>query len=517
MATQNDNQFPVVVIGAGLAGLSAAAHLAERGVAPVLLEADSIWPGGRLSGGEAEIFEYDGRCWSFKPDHGVHALWGGYVNMKALLERFTETTLQVSDGEEWINRWGREVRRMEAGNAIRSRWIPAPLHHMQLLLHPQIWANIQPWDFLSLPGVLLSIMLTVGMDPIKEQRALDGLMMKEYFRGWTPNLRATFTGLGANLLAAPVDQISLTGFIAAMRFYTMLRADSWQMTYLPADSHTALIQPLADHISREGGQFFEGVTATCLEPTETGWRVVVEDSARQGYRSLQAEHVVLAINAPAAKRLLHTSPALAERASEMVFPEGLRNAVVRLWFDATPRTGTMGGMFTGDFLPDNFFWLHRLYDDYREWHAAGGSAIELHFYEDSLLDQPDRNLIVNAVTDVQRAFPRLHGHFVHGSVRRNSKVHTNFRVPTAESLHVETGWPQLHAAGDWIGHDTPSLWMERATTTGIAAANAVLEAKSLELYPLLYPRTPEIGVRALSAILQGGRRVFSPLLRLRRR
>src|SRR5688572_22352959 len=114
-----DNQFPVVVIGAGIAGLTAAAHLAEGGVPPLLLDADSLWSGGRLAGGAADTFEYDGRVWSFPSEHGVHALWGGYANMRAMLDRFLQIELQESSGEEWINRWGREVRTIEAGRAVR--------------------------------------------------------------------------------------------------------------------------------------------------------------------------------------------------------------------------------------------------------------------------------------------------------------------------------------------------------------------------------------------------------------
>ena len=41
--------YDVVVIGGGVAGLTAALHLAERGLKPLLLEADER-VGGRLSG-----------------------------------------------------------------------------------------------------------------------------------------------------------------------------------------------------------------------------------------------------------------------------------------------------------------------------------------------------------------------------------------------------------------------------------------------------------------------------------
>lgn len=504
--------FPVVVIGAGLAGLTAAVHLAERGVTPLILEASSAWPGGRLCGGDEDVFVYNGRQWSFLPDHGVHALWGGYDNMRAMLERFTDVQLQPSDGEEWINRWGRAVSTVEAGRVVTSPWIPAPFHYLQLLFRPRFWRTINLLDFLSLPGFLASIFWTVGYDPIREHSALDGLTMKEYFRGWTPNLRATFTGLGANLLAAHPDSISVTAFIAAIRFYTMLRRDSWKMQYLPGNSHDYLIQPLIDAIEERGGKLIRGATAQSLEQFEGGWRVVVEDDRLRGKRTVLARHVVLALNASAAKRLLLAGDQTFGEASGMRFPGTLRTVAVRMWFSVQPRDGASSGMFTGDFQINNFFWLHRLYGEFFDWAAAGGSAIEVHIYgTEKQLDQPEKNLLITAVNEVQSAFPELKGHFVYGVVRRNSRTHTQFRVPTRETLSVETPWAGIYACGDWIGHLTPAMWMERATTTGITAANAVLRAHHHQPFEVAKPRRPELFAWGIGGVVKVFRVLLHPL------
>lgn len=522
MNALHSDRFPVIVIGAGLAGLSAAVHLAERGMEPLVIEADRIWAGGRLAGGEDERLTHQGKEWTFTPEHGVHALWGGYVNMRAMIERFTDTALQPSIGEEWINRWGRDVRRMEAGNAIRSRWIPAPLHYLQLLFSPQIWAAITPADFLSLPGIIVSILLTVGTDPLREKRAWDSLMLKDFFYLWTPNLRTTFEGLATNLLAAPKDQISLAAFVAALRFYTMLRRDSWQMNYFHANAHTSVIQPLQKRLEERGGALYNGITALQLERSGDGWRIRVEDSRRGGYGTFEAQHVILATDPASAQRILCASPDTAQQAQGMFFPQGVGNATVRVWFASAPHTAIPGGMMTGDFAPDNFFWLHLLYDDHRMWHEqTGGSTIELHYYDEKIYQQPDRNLVITSVMEVQRAFPELNGSFLHATVRRNSKVHPRFRIPTAEMLHVRTPWEGLHACGDWIGYDTPALWMERSTVTGIAAANSVLQACGKPPFEILQPPAPEITVRVLGAIVRAGRWLLAPpvtgLLRLLRR
>jgi isorenieratene synthase len=514
MHNHDNNLFPVVIIGAGLAGLTAAVHLAERGIEPLVIEADSQWPGGRLAGGEPDTFEYQGRVWSFDSEHGVHALWGGYDNLRAMLEHFLHLELQESPGEEWINRWRREVRVIEAGSAVRWSWIPSPFHYLQLLLNPRFWGTINLLDFVSLPGFLFSILWAVGFDPIGERVALDGLMMREFFRGWTPNLRATFTGLGVNLLAAPAEDISLTAFIAAIRFYTLLRRDSWQPEYFPDCPHQCVIQPLIDRLTDMGGMVLSGAEAQALECCGNHWRIRVEDAQRGGRRSVLAQHVILALNPPAAERLVMVSPDTVQAASQMRFPGAIRNTTVRLWYGKSPREGSASGMFTGDFLPDNFFWLHRLYDNFREWHTiTGGSAIEVHLYaNDSVLEQPDNVLLIRVVDEVQRAFPELRGYFVHGEIRRNSRVHPRFRVPTKDSLHVETPWPGILACGDWIGYPSPTFWMERSCVTGIDAANKVLKANGFEPFRIIPPREPEGMARVMGWLVRSFRRTVGRLL-----
>lgn len=512
-SNSDQDLFPVVVIGGGLAGLTAALHLAARNVPPLLLEADTEWPGGCIAGGPPDRFEHDGRIWSFHSEHGAHALWGNYDNMRAVLDRFVDLTLRESEGEEWVNRWGREVRAIEAGSAIRKTWIPAPFHYLQLLLRPRFWATITPLDFLSLPGFLYSILFTVGFDPILEKRPLDGMILEDYFPFWTPNLRATFVGLAHSLLASPSEDISFTAFIAALRFYTMLRRDSWQMEYLPGNPHTCLVQPMIDKIEEMDGMVMLGARAVSLHRLEdgAGWQVRVEDARRGGMRTLRVRHVILAIEPPAAEKILLASEDTAQQAGAIKYPAALPCATARLWFDAQPRGGAPGGMFTGDFSMDNFFWLHRLYKEFFAWGQTGGSAIEMHFYAtDTVLDQSDEMLIITAASEIMHAFPRLRGHFVHGALRRNGLHQTKFRIPDDRSLHVQTPWPGIFACGDWIGYPSPTFWMERCCITGIAAANHVLEAHHAEPWPVIPPRKPEMLARLIGGAVHLGRRVLGP-------
>ncbi|MEL7236480.1 MAG: hypothetical protein AAGK74_18395, partial [Chloroflexota bacterium] len=71
--------------------------------------------------------------------------------------------------------------------------------------------------------------------------------------------------------------------------------------------------------------------------------------------------------------------------------------------------------------------------------------------------------------------------------------------------------------GDWVGYETPSLWMERACTTSIAAANGVLATLNQPTFDVLQPTPPELPVRVVSAGVRGLRALFGPMVRVGRK
>jgi isorenieratene synthase len=212
-------------------------------------------------------------------------------------------------------------------------------------------------------------------------------------------------------------------------------------------------------------------------------------------RSLEASHIILAVDAPAATQLLCASPDTAAIAARLRLPAGRRTAIVRLWFDAAPRSPrAQAGILTGNFTLHNFFWLHRIYDEYIRWsRATGGSVIEAHIYGPSeLFDEPDASLLARAIVDVNRAWPELKGHLVHSMLARNEATHTLFQVGLPdEHLSVVTPWPHLFCCGDWVRDRNPALFLERACVTGILSANAVLRELGLEEWPVLTHTQPE--------------------------
>jgi isorenieratene synthase len=485
------SRHDAIVVGAGLAGLTAALHLAERGLRPLLLEADPEHPGGRLKAGDPTTFEHAGRSWRFAGEHGVHAVWSSYRNLQAMLTRHRIRPVLVPAQEEtWLLGAGGRVARAEIGSAIRGSWVPAPLHYLGLFARPRFWGMLGVRDVASLFRVFVTLLTALSIDPLGEEQPLHGLTLADVCRGWSPKMTALFTGLSRNGLPAAPEEIPASGFFAFLRFYTLRRRDAWVFSYFPTDAARAMVAPLVRTVEDHGAVLRRGAEVTGLTRAPGGWRVTWNEGAGD-VGEARAPHVVLAVDAPAAAALLDNLAG----AAPLRLPSGWPTAVVRLWFDRLPRRrGSEAGMLSGDFVADNYFWLHRIYEDYIRWaRATGGSALESHIYgPPELLAAPDAALLARVQVDAARAWPELRGHVVHSTLTRNPPTQTLLHAgrPAAHP-GVVTPWPGLFCCGDWVRDPSPAMFMERACITGVKAANAVLRARGRAPWPLLPPPRPE--------------------------
>lgn len=517
MFSTEENIPEVLVVGAGLAGLTAALHLAERGVPVRVLEADALYAGGRLWGGapavagevEAVTIQLRGHTQVFFPEHGIHGLWNNYQNLRATLERFQVAPEIVPAREQaWVHGEGERVQWAEVGRVISHATLPPPLHYLELFGDGRFLAMLGLRDWLALPWVWRSLLLAIALDPFERLIPLEGQALEAFFQGWSPRLRAMFVGLARSGLASVDEKITLSAFLAALRFYSVLRRDSLRFVYFARDAGAELITPLVERLQALGGEVLLGHTAEALTAYSAPARWAVRVTTPRGPRTFPADHVILAADAPAVERLLRASEATRAVAGGLRWPEGLPNGTVRIWFDRPPRDGPEGGIFTGDFSVDNFFWLERFQSEYTAWaRATGGSAIEMHLYRsEAFFAQPDAVILAQALTDLYRVYPELRGHVIHQLLQRNPAVHTRLTVDRAERwLGVATPWPNLWTCGDWVRGPWPALFIERAAVSGVEAANGVLGAAGLPLFPLADYDPPEWLAGRIQRWMLGGR------------
>jgi isorenieratene synthase len=281
-----------------------------------------------------------------------------------------------------------------------------------------------------------------------------------------------------------------------------MRREAWRFEYLP-NGGGEVCKKLAEKIQALGGRIKFKSNVKRLEKSD-GWTLHVESAGL--IESHQADYVILASDSPGAGAIIRNS----FPADNLFFPKALAHAVVRLWFDKQPRPCPEAGMFSGDFVMHNFFWLHKIYTAFRQWSAAtGGACIEVHVYgPNEVLAQSDAMLVTNVLTDFYRAFPELKGHLIKPHLQRNQATHT---LPAlgARGTHlgIETPWQNLFCAGDWVRHETPAFFLERACVTGLEAANRVLALHGDEPFEVqAYPPAEPLATWIEMLMLRGRRK-----------
>jgi isorenieratene synthase len=356
-------------------------------------------------------------------------------------------------------------------------------------------------DWVRIFSVWSTLLMAIGIDPFVEDQPLEGLSFGNELKRWGPALRGLFFGLTRNGLSTDPDEVPLAGFLAFLRFYTIMRRDAWAFDYLPTGGGEVCAN-LAAKVTQLGGELRLLSRVMRVEKDES-WTAYIQHNGL--VESVSAAFVILASDSPAAESVIKNS----FPAGNLFFPHGLAHAVIRLWFDTAPRKSPEAGIFSGNFIMHNFFWLDKIYDPYRQWHnETGGSCIELHVYgPQNVLAQSDAILLTNILRDFYQVHPELKGHLIKPYLQRNAATHT---LPAlggrGTHLGIETPWEDFFCAGDWVRHSTPAFFLERACVTGLEAANCVLRARGLDEFELQTYPPPEPLAAWIEALIMRGRK-----------
>ncbi|MFV0450758.1 MAG: FAD-dependent oxidoreductase [Propioniciclava sp.] len=454
----------VIVVGGGIAGVAAATVLAERGVSVTLLEAnDSL--GGRVAAWAGE----GGRTMS----RGFHAFFRQYYNLRALLKRIDpELSLLV----------GIKDYPLQRPDGLRDSFTNLP--------------TTPPWSVVEFVRQSPSFSLR-SLARVNVTAALE--LLRVHFPGTYDDYdgesaaafldRLRFPDAARDLALevfarsffADPENFSAGELVAMFHTYFLGSAEGLLFDVPRDDYRTTLWDPFVVFLEQLGVDVRLGVAATGLQVGAGGARV-----ALAGDLPAAADAVVLATDPRVARELIADLPAEPRTAAWKNQVAATTNAppfiVVRLWFGGPVRADRPAFLGTSGYGPlDNVSVLERFEAGATAWATEHhGSVVELHAYacDPVVIDDPDAaQQVVDELED------ELHRVFAETAtlpvLAREVLVRDDCTLVEparwADRPGVRTPDERLVLAGDWVRTAYPVALMERAATTGILAANALLE------------------------------------------
>ncbi|WP_200210731.1 FAD-dependent oxidoreductase [Micromonospora coerulea] len=462
-----------VVVGGGIAGMSAAVVLAERGVDVTVLEAAPTL-GGRLGAWPEALADGTQRN-----EHGFHAFFRQYYNWRSILRRVDPDLglLKPIPGYPILSgQWPTE----EFGKLP-----PAPPANLLALLlrSPSVrLADLRGMDRdAALP--LLSY------DPVRTYAEFDDMTADELLTSLRlpDRARAMLFEVFSHSFFNHEAEMSAAELIAQFHFYLLGNPEGLAFDCPDEDYATAIWEPLTRHVEQHGGRVRTGAAVTRLDREPGGWRVTVTDGS-----SHAAGHVVLAVDPPALAALVAASPVLAAAAPRLVArmpafgKAGPPYAVARYWLDGDVRAdrAVFSGVSRQPTL-DSVTLYHRLENRPRRWaEGTGGSVVELHAYACEP-DVPAEELAERMRVELTGLWPEV-AELTVRELRARVEARAPAFTPGSHAWRpgVRTDADGLYLAGDGIRTEFPSALMERSAATGIIAANHILRGAGGATEPL---------------------------------
>jgi isorenieratene synthase len=449
----------VVVVGAGIAGLAAAAGLAERGVSVDIIEREP-YLGGRVGGWTDTL--PDGTPVAM--NRGFHAFFRQYYNLRKLLQRIDTRLSMLTPVSDYplVDAHGRRdvfrgLPKTPPFNALAFA-LRSPTFRLGDLWHLNVRAAA-PLIAVSVPDIYRQL------DHLDAETFLRRINFPDAAR------HLAFEVFSRSFFAQPTD-LSAAELATMFHIYFLGSSEGLLFDVANANFDVALWNPLREYLEAHGARFATGVAVTGIQ---TGPRFTVRTDSGTDY---DADGVVLATDVTGLQQIVDNSPALGTapwRQRIARLHTAAPFVVQRLWLDRRVNSDRPAFLGTGGRSPlDNVSVLDRYEAEAATWSSrTGGSVIELHSYAVS----PQTERLSSRLRDrLHELYPETASMAVLGE-----RVYCANDCPRfapgdfADRPGVTTPCDRLMLAGDGIRIDLPVALMERAATTGWWAANTLLQ------------------------------------------
>ncbi|MCS6934133.1 MAG: FAD-dependent oxidoreductase [Chitinophagales bacterium] len=466
--SQPDNTLPeklsqprsVAVIGGGIAGMSAAANLAERGFEVHLYEKE------RYLGGKIGSWEFQSHGQTLRTEHGFHGFFRQYYNLREFLHKIGADRHLIPIDDYTIlydknkKQGFRNLAKTPLLNILSLRRYG--MLDWKTFVHPR-----------SLPFVHL-----LAYHPQRTFQKFDGESFASFAArtGMNRYMRLVFNSFARAFFAEPED-MSMAELIKSFHFYFLSNEDGLIYDVLDSDFQYSFISYVEKFLYKYNAVVYY---ATPVETIATASDHVIVNGRRYDY-------AVLCTDVKHTKRLVENSPELKRhpllyRQLSALKHSG-RYAVLRLWTDRFEADKSLPFFVFTDRLKclDSVTLYHKMERESEAWSRENqGGIFELHSYAlpHDLTD--DSEIQACLLRELYHYFPELEGMKILHTYFQHRDDFPGFHVNQyAGRPTVKTEAPRLFLAGDWVKMDNCTMLMEAAYTSGALAANYIMTDEGL--------------------------------------
>lgn len=458
---QQEKTKKVAVVGAGIAGIAAAANLAERGFEVDLYEKNE-YLGGKLG---AWKFESNGE--TLEMEHGFHAFFRQYYNLRDFMKKIGayQHLITIDDYIIWL----------KSGEKYGFKNVDTTPVFNILSMYKQ---GLFPfYTFLNPLSAQLLSLFRFNMS--KSHGKWDHLSFQDFSkRTFLPRkMQLVFATFARAFFSSP-DKISLAELMKGFHFYFLGNDKGLVYEVLNDDFDLTFLQPCERFLKQHGANIYKNTPIHVVEKHENEFIV----------NGKKYDYCILACDVPHVKKIVKNSTSLQKfnkLQSQMQNLEASgKYAVWRIWTDRfTTQEGLPFFIFTERLqCLDSITLYHQMEKTSRIWSEKNqGGIYELHSY--SLPENlKEENAIKEALlNELLHYFPELKGAEIRHEYFQLKDDFPSFgKNQFANRPTVKTEVENLYLAGDWVKMHSSALLMEAAYTTGATAANEILTQEGLQ-------------------------------------
>ncbi|MGK5093569.1 FAD-dependent oxidoreductase [Deltaproteobacteria bacterium TL4] len=249
------NGKSVCILGGGLSGIQAGVELASRGFKVTVLEKSGL-PGGKLKSWRDKSFgpadhplKRDPNFQGFVREHGVHAVWGFYNNLREFMGRYGFKLQDISEERSiytFLDKDGTQ-------SYIPTTTWPSPYDRLEQV------ANLLQLDHLrgkqtEAISVFLRFMIFDYADT-KQREYMDSMTIEEYCKKLGLSEALTYKIIDSVVEMAYFNNVDKLSAATIANIFQLVSGSpkDWDVNLYMCPPGETFLQPMVDYITRKGG------------------------------------------------------------------------------------------------------------------------------------------------------------------------------------------------------------------------------------------------------------------------